>query len=81
MPWLTRKGFTSSMSRRGNCWDNACAESFCAQMKTEWIRPLGELSQTGMRAEVDDDIDGFYNTARIHDTLNGVPPLVLEAAA
>ncbi len=81
MHWLTRKGFTSSMSRRGNCWDNACAESFCAQMKTEWIRPLGELSRTEMQAEVDDDIDGFYNTVRIHGTLNGVPPLQLEAAA
>jgi putative transposase len=81
MHWLTRKGFTLSMSRRGNCWDNACAESFFAQMKTEWIRPLGEPSRTEMQAEVDDYIDGFYNAVRIHGTLNGVPPLQFEAAA
>lgn len=79
MSWLTRKGFTLSMSRQGNCWDNACAESFFAQMKTEWIRPLGELPRHELQTEVDEYIGHFYNAIRIHGTLGGVPPSQFEA--
>ena len=81
MRWLTQHGFTLSMSRRGNCWDNACAESFFAQMKQEWIRPLGLLRRPEMQAEVTDYIEGFYNPVRLHGTLGGVPPSVFEATA
>ncbi|AEY00408.1 transposase [Oceanimonas sp. GK1] len=46
MRWLTTRGITISMSRRGNCWDNACSESFFALLKKEWTHPLGMLEET-----------------------------------
>lgn len=81
MGWLTRRGVTLSMSRRGNCWDNACAESFFALLKKEWVHPLGLLSREEMKAELGYYIDQFYPMMRRHGTLGGVTPNAFELAA
>ncbi|MFH7566639.1 DDE-type integrase/transposase/recombinase, partial [Oceanimonas smirnovii] len=52
MRWLNTRGITISMSRRGNCWDNACSESFFALLKKEWTHPLGMLGRDEMADEV-----------------------------
>ena len=59
-----RRGVELSMSRRGNCWDNACAESFFAQLKKEWIRPLGLIGRAEMAGEVGYYCKTFYNEIR-----------------
>lgn len=78
MHWLTRRGVTLSMSRRGNCWDNACAESFFAQMKLEWFKPLGPLSRKETQQELAYYIEEYYDGTRLHQTLGGVPPAQYE---
>ena len=76
--WLTNKKVTISMSRRGNCWDNACAESFFALMKKEWLNPLGILTRDETCIEVRYYIDEYYNRVRRHGALNGVSPMQFE---
>jgi putative transposase len=75
---LEQAGITCSMSRRGNCWDNAVAESFFATLKKELLyrRPLRPRSTT--RAEVADYIDSFYNVRRRHSSLGYLSPLEFE---
>lgn len=78
--WLNRKGVTISMSRKGNCWDNACAESFFAQMKKEWFNSLNELTlslKQGM-LETQYYIEQYYNNVRRHGTLSGMSPIEFE---
>lgn len=81
MRWLGRRGVTISMSRRGNCWDNACSESFFASLKKEWVKPLGSLPRETMSQEVGYYIDEYYDKIRRHATLGYVAPAVFEAAA
>ena len=49
---LRRESFTQSMSRKGNCWDNAPVESFFATLKKELIHPLGEVTNFQMEREI-----------------------------
>jgi len=79
MAWLTRRGVTLSMSRRGNCWDNACAESFFALLKKEWTHRLGVLSRAEMTAEVRYYAEEYYPILRRHGTLGGLTPRAFEA--
>jgi len=67
-----------SMSRRGNCWDNAVAESFFKTIKTELIR--WENFQTRKEADMKifSYIEIFYNRQRIHSTIGYVSPVVFE---
>lgn len=81
MRWLTKRGVTLSMSRRGNCWDNACAESFFAQLKVEWLQCLGRQSRDELRAEAQYYIEEYYDDVRLHGALGGVSPRTYEAAA
>lgn len=69
-----------SMSRRGNCWDNAVAESFFATLKTELALEDrgGLLPQAEMRREIFAYLEGFYNTHRRHSTLDYVSPVEFE---
>jgi transposase InsO family protein len=69
-----------SMSRRGNCWDNAVAESFFATLKTELaLEDRGVLlPQAEMRREIFAYLEGFYNTHRLHSTLDYVSPVEFE---
>ena len=71
--WLNRQGATLSYSRKGNCWDNACSESFFSLMKQQWVTPAGLQSRKNMSQLVTEYIQQFYNTWRIHGTTNEVP--------
>jgi len=81
MRWLNRRGVTISMSRRGNCWDNACSESFFASLKKEWVKQLGKLTRKVMGEEIGYYIDQYYDKIRRHATLGYVAPAVFEKAA
>ncbi len=60
------------MSRRGNCWDNAVAESFLSSLKKERIRKRVYKTRDLARADVFDYIEVFYNRTRRHTHLGGV---------
>jgi len=64
-----------SMSRKGNCWDNAVAESFFKTIKVEELYHHKFESLHEVWSVVFDYIDGWYNTHRIHSTLKGKSPL------
>lgn len=75
---LTSHGFRSSMSRKGNCWDNAVVESFFHSMKVEAI--FGDTFKTRDQARVAvfDWIECFYNVKRRHSSLGYVSPAEFE---
>ena len=59
-----------SMSRKGNCWDNAVAESFFKSLKTELIYGNKLISKQQMELEIFEYIEIWYNKRRRHRTLN-----------
>ncbi|HGB5820059.1 TPA: IS3 family transposase [Salmonella enterica subsp. enterica serovar Thompson] len=69
------------MSRRGNCWDNAVAESFFSSLKKERIRKRIYKTRDLARADIFDYIEMFYNRARRHSHLGGVSPEAFEQAS
>ena len=69
-----------SMSRKGNCWDNAVVESFFSSLKKERIRKRIYPSRDVALADIADHIDAFYNRTRRHSHLRGVSPEAFEAA-
>jgi putative transposase len=69
-----------SMSRRGNCWDNAVAESFFSSLKKERIRKRIYKTRELAKADVFDYIEVFYNRTRRHSHLGGVSPEAFERA-
>ncbi len=70
-----------SMSRRGNCWDNAVAESFFSSLKKERIKKRIYKTREIARADVFDYIEVFYNRKRRHSHLGGVSPEAFEQAS
>ena len=68
-----------SMSRRGNCWDNAVAESFFGSLKKERIKKRIYKNRDVATADVSDYIEAFYNRERRHQHNGGVSPQVFEA--
>jgi len=70
-----------SMSRRGNCWDNAVAESFFSSPKKERIRKQVYRTRDLAKADIFEYIEMFYNRTRRHSHLGGVSPEVFEAAS
>ncbi len=78
---LDHAGITCSMSRRGNCWDNAVAESFFSSLKKERIRKRIYKTRDLARADVFDYIEVFYNRTRRHSHLGGVSPEAFENAS
>ena len=70
-----------SMSRRGNCWDNAVAESFFSSLKKERIRKRIYTTRELATAEIDEYIETFYNRSRRHSHLSGVSPAAFEAVS
>ena len=72
---------TPSMSRRGNCWDNAVAESFFSSLKKERIRKRIYKTREMARADIFDYIEVFYNRTRRHSHLGGVSPEAFESAS
>ena len=70
-----------SMSRRGNCWDNAVAESFFSSLKKERIKKRIYKTRDLARADIFDYIEMFYNQSRRHSHLGGVSPEAFERAS
>jgi putative transposase len=70
-----------SMSRRGNCWDNAVAESFFSSLKKERTRKRNYKTRDLARADVFDYIEAFYNRTRRHSHPGGVSPEAFERAS
>jgi transposase InsO family protein len=75
---LTAHGIVGSMSRRGNCWDNAVAESFFATLKVELAHDADWATRAEARGDVFTYLEGFYNGARRHSALGYLSPLVFE---
>ena len=78
---LRDNNITCSMSRRGNCWDNAMMESFFATLKKERIHQENYVTRTEARASVFDYIERFYNRVRRHSALGYLSPDQFERAA
>ena len=75
---LTKYGMIQSMSRKGNCWDNAVAESFFHTLKTERTATESYLNHTQARVSIFDYIEVFYNRKRRHSSLNYQAPFTYE---
>jgi hypothetical protein len=71
---LKRFGIEQSMSRKGNCWDNAVAESFFKTIKTEELDRYKQIDAKEIKSLVFKYIEGWYNTNRIHSSLEGKTP-------
>lgn len=76
--FLKAHGMVCSMSRRGNCHDNACAESFFQLLKRERIKRKIYITRESARADVFDYIEMFYNPKRRHGSCNGMSPMAFE---
>lgn len=78
---LAAYGMIASMSRKGDCWDNAPSESFFATVRAELIDH--EHFRTHLRAEmvIGDFIENFYNTERLHSYVDYVSPIEFELKA
>jgi putative transposase len=75
---LAALGVSVSMSRKGNCWDNAVAESFFATLKLDLIHRQPWRDVHHVRQEVFEYIETFYNRRRLHSSLGYKPPVVFE---
>lgn len=75
---LKAQGITCSMSRRGDCWDNAAMESFFSSLKTERLSRKTYRTRDEVRADVFDYVERFYNRQRRHSTLNYISPVQFE---
>jgi len=71
---------TVSMSRTGNCYDNAVAESFFATLKTECAATQFE-SKAGARSAIFAYIEGWYNRQRLHSSLGYLSPMEFELSS
>ena len=78
---MADNGVTCSMSRSGNCWDNAAMESFFSSLKTERIGKKVYRSRAQAKADVFDYIECFYNPTRRHSTLGYLSPIDFERQA
>ena len=79
--FLKTNNLEPSMSRRGNCWDNAVAESFFSSLKKERIKKRIYKTRDLAKADVFDYIEAFYNRTRRHSHLGGVSPEAFERAS
>jgi transposase InsO family protein len=68
-----------SMSRKGDCWDNAVAESFFKTIKTELVPRSGFTTRSEARGRVFEWIEAIYNRQRLHSTLGYLPPALYES--
>ena len=68
---------TQSMSRKGNCWDNAVAESFFKTIKNEWLYRFKFTSYNQLYGSIEDYIK-WYNNERLHSSLGYLSPLEME---
>jgi transposase InsO family protein len=75
---LSSNGLIASMSRKGDCWDNAVAESFFATLKGELIDHELYATREAAIASIGDYIEGFYNPQRRHSSIGYVSPIEFE---
>lgn len=75
---IEKLGFKQSMSRKGDCWDNAVAESFFGSLKTELIHNKKYATITEARRDIFDYVEVFYNRERLHSTLGYMSPEEFE---
>ena len=75
---LKRYGIKHSMSRRGNCWDNAPMERFFRSLKTEWMPKHGWPDYLSAKHDVNNYILRYYNKRRPHQHNNGLTPIEKE---
>jgi putative transposase len=72
-------GVILSVSRKGECWDNAVAESFFATIKRELVNDRAWPTRAGLDRAVFDYIEGWYNTRRLHSALGYLSPAEYES--
>lgn len=75
---LATHGAIASMSRKGNCYDNACVESFFSTLKNELIHHASYRTRNEARTAIFDYIEMFYNTRRLHQSLGYQSPVEYE---
>jgi len=75
---LDRHGIVCSMSRKGNCWDNAVMERFFLNLKMERVWQRSYANHHEARCDVADYIVSFYNCTRLHSKLGYLPPAAYE---
>jgi transposase InsO family protein len=75
---LNAHGMRQSMSRKGDCWDNACAESFFKTLKTELVQGRIYRSRAEAQEAIFEYIEVFYNRRRLHSHLGYVSPAHYE---
>jgi putative transposase len=82
---LKQYGILCSMSRKGNCWDNAPMESFYATLKGELVEQRDYLTRDEARADIFQFLEGWYNRRRLHSALGYITPeqkmIAFQAAA
>jgi transposase InsO family protein len=78
---LAKYGMVCSMSRKGNCWDNAPMESFFHSLKTELVHHRDYQTRDEARRDIFEYIEVFYNRQRRHSTLGYLSPAQFELAA
>jgi transposase InsO family protein len=76
---LTQAGLVASMSRKGNCYDNAAMESFWSTLKLELVYRRDFQTRAQARSEIFDYIEVFYNRQRSHSSLNYLSPVDFES--
>jgi len=78
---MRHHGIRQSMSRKGDCWDNACVETFFASLKTELIGDRIFVTREQARREIFEYIEVFYNRRRLHSYLGYLTPHEFESFA
>lgn len=76
---LARHGLLASMSRKGNCYDNAFIESFWSSLKYETVYHHRFATRAAARVALFDYIESFYNRTRLHSSLGYVSPITFES--
>ena len=76
---LSRHGLLASMSRKGNCYDNAFIESFWSSLKYETVYHRKFATRSEARTALFDYIESFYNRTRLHSSLGFVSPITFES--
>jgi transposase InsO family protein len=78
---LAADGITASMSRKGNCYDNAPMESFFHTLKTERVHHRQYATRTEAQRDIFAYIEGFYNRTRRHSAIGYISPIEMELKA
>lgn len=76
---LKKAGITCSMSRKGNCWDNACAERFFCSYKNEWVHHHSYANVEAVYQSTFKYIEIYYNRKRLHQALGYLTPAEFES--